>query len=83
MSTIYEGMITKDMTPIAFEAAKNIDEMNTAYSSSPEKDLQGFVDILMNQNRQLIKAVGLLEQRVNIMDGKIVDPYLSESTGSR
>lgn len=74
MSKFYEDFIVEDTTPLAFALAEKMSRDNESFSKLPpeERGLQEIVDHLIEQNRDLLKSFGRLEQAINQNAKKVI-----------
>ena len=71
-TTVYEGFITEDMTPAAFQAATDMDNA-TRQANEAGVDLHGLIALLEGHNRILLRALGMVEIEARIGSGKITE----------
>lgn len=70
MVEVIEGFLTQDTTPAAFTAAKEMSSAVTKFNAEGG-DMQVLINVLIEQNRSLVRALGKVEMRIAELDGTI------------
>ncbi len=69
-TVVLEGLL-EDLTPIAFGAARALDDATKEFNASPGNDLQGAFDLLKKHQLSLVHAIAQLEIRVRTLAGEV------------
>ncbi|MFM9430070.1 hypothetical protein [Arthrobacter sp. MP_2.3] len=67
---VMEGSLTADLTPIAFDAANRMNDAVNDWNKEGG-DTASLVNLLLDQNRKLVVALGRLETEVGVVSGRI------------